>query len=71
MPARSPDQLARDVATAVRRLVTAPDLRLKMGEAAREHVAATHLWERKVDRMVELYEQVAATRFTSGSQASG
>ncbi|MFI2488145.1 glycosyltransferase [Promicromonospora kroppenstedtii] len=71
VPAQSPDQLARDVAGAVRRLVAVPDLRLKMGEAAREHVAATHLWERKVDRMVELYEQVAATRLTSGSQASG
>jgi glycosyltransferase involved in cell wall biosynthesis len=71
VPAESPAQLARDVAVAVRRMVTDPDLRLRMGEAAREHVAATHLWDRRIDRMAELYEQVAARRLPAGAQASG
>lgn len=71
LPAESPDQLARDVAAAVRRLVTEPGLRLSMGEAAREHAAAEHLWDRRVDQMVELYEQVAVARTTGAGQAPG
>jgi glycosyltransferase involved in cell wall biosynthesis len=71
LPAESPDQLARDVAAAVRRLVTDPGLRLRMGEAAREHAAAEHLWDRRVDQMVELYEQVAVPRTTGARQAPG
>lgn len=71
LPAESPGQLARDVAAAVRRLVTEPDLRLRMGEAARAHAVAEHLWDRRVDQMVELYEQVAAARPAAGAQATG
>ncbi|WP_460890454.1 glycosyltransferase family 4 protein [Promicromonospora xylanilytica] len=71
LPAESPAQLARDVATAVRGLVTDPKRRLRMGEAAREHVAATHLWDRRIDRMTDLYEQIAASRATSGGQVPG
>ncbi|MFD2797238.1 glycosyltransferase family 4 protein [Promicromonospora vindobonensis] len=71
LPAESPAQLARDVATAVRRLVTDPGLRLRMGDAAREHVAATHLWDRRIERMTDLYEQVAASRATGAGPVPG
>lgn len=71
LSADSPDQLARDVAAAVRRLVTEPGLRLSMGEAAREHAAAEHLWDRRVDQMVELYEQVAVSRTKGAGQVPG
>ncbi|WP_229872359.1 glycosyltransferase [Promicromonospora soli] len=71
LPAESPDQLARDVAAAVRRLVTDPDLRLRMGAAAREHAAAAHLWDTRVDQMVALYEQVAASRPSTAARATG
>jgi glycosyltransferase involved in cell wall biosynthesis len=59
------------VATAVRRLVEEPDLRLRMGEAAREHVVATHLWDRRIERMTDLYEQVSVSRTTGAGQVSG
>ena len=71
VPAESPAQLARDVATAVRRLVTEPDLRLRMGEAAREHVVANHLWDRRIERMTDLYEQIAVPPTTGAGQVPG
>lgn len=70
LPARSPEQLARDVAEAVRRLVGDAALRRRMGVAARAHVAANHLWDRRVDRMADLYEQLAAAR-PAGVRAGG
>lgn len=56
--ADSPTQLANDVAAAVRRLVTDPALRLRMGAAGRRKVASTHLWEHRVGQMLDLYEDV-------------
>jgi glycosyltransferase involved in cell wall biosynthesis len=58
LPAVSPQQLAADCAAAVRTLVEDPALRLKMGAAARQHAANTHLWPRRLDQMLGLYEQV-------------
>lgn len=54
----SPEQLAADCAAAVRLLVDDRALRLAMGAAARSHAAEAHLWERRVDQMVRLYEQI-------------
>jgi glycosyltransferase involved in cell wall biosynthesis len=71
VPAESPAQLARDVATAVRRLVTNPELRLRMGAVAREHVVATHLWDRRIERMTDLYERIASSRATGSGQVPG
>ncbi|WP_405218117.1 glycosyltransferase family 4 protein [Agrococcus sp. Ld7] len=58
LDAVSPEQLAADCAGAIRRLVEAPALRQRMGAAARERVANTHLWRHRFERMSELYEQV-------------
>jgi glycosyltransferase involved in cell wall biosynthesis len=60
LAAVSPEQLAADCAAAVRKLAEDRELRLRMGAAAREHVATTHLWEHRLDRMSELYASSAA-----------
>ncbi len=54
----SPEQLAADCANAIRTLVERPELRHRMGAAARERVATTHLWRHRFERMAEIYEQV-------------
>jgi glycosyltransferase involved in cell wall biosynthesis len=54
-----PGQFANDLATAVRRLVTDPQLRLKLGAGARARVAQTALWDRKVDHMDQLYADIS------------
>lgn len=52
------EQYANDLAKAVGQLVGDPALRRSLGEGARARVADVGLWERKVDRMDALYEQV-------------
>jgi glycosyltransferase involved in cell wall biosynthesis len=47
----SPDQYARDIATAMTRLVEDQVLRLSLGEGARRRVSAIGLWDSKVDRL--------------------
>ena len=49
-PHESPDQLARDVAGRSAAWSPSRTCGCSMGEAAREHVAAEHLWERRVDQ---------------------
>jgi glycosyltransferase involved in cell wall biosynthesis len=60
LPVTTPEALARDVAAAMRRLVTDETLRLTMGRAARRHVERTALWPAKIARMNALFEQLAA-----------
>ncbi|MFF2271630.1 glycosyltransferase [Agromyces sp. NPDC058136] len=60
LPARSPEQLAADCATAVRTLVEDRALRLRMGAAARERAAREHLWSRRVERMTGLYDELSS-----------
>ncbi|TDC53138.1 glycosyltransferase [Jiangella ureilytica] len=60
LAAVSPEQLAADCAAAIRKLAEDRELRLRMGAAAREHVATTHLWEHRIDRMGEIYASIAA-----------
>lgn len=61
LAAISPDQLAADCATAIRTLVENPAMRLRMGEAAREHAMNTHLWAARLERMLDIYAQVEAS----------
>lgn len=58
LEAVSPEQLAADCASAIRTLVERPELRERMGAAARERVSTTHLWRHRFERMAEIYEQV-------------
>jgi glycosyltransferase involved in cell wall biosynthesis len=58
LDAESPEQLAEDVAEAIRRLVQDPGLRSRMGAAARAHAESTHLWQARLDRLSALYEEL-------------
>lgn len=62
LEARDPQQLAADCAEAVRELVTDRDRRIAMGAAGRRHVLRTHLWPQRVDRMRQLYDELARVR---------
>ncbi|MGN6487374.1 MAG: glycosyltransferase family 4 protein [Devosia sp.] len=62
LPAITPEQLATDVAAALRRLATDPALRLAMGQAAHAHLCSTGLWAQKISRAGELYRELAAAR---------
>jgi glycosyltransferase involved in cell wall biosynthesis len=59
LEAHDPEQLARDLATAVRRFVADPSLVATMGAAARRRLDAVGLWSSKIDRIAALYEEVA------------
>lgn len=55
LAATTPEALAQDVSTAIRRLVEDPAQRRRMGAAAHAHVMRTGLWSAKLDRMDEIY----------------
>lgn len=54
----SPDQLARDLADAIRRLALDPGMRSRMGAAARERLQEVGLWDPKMDRMDDIYASI-------------
>jgi glycosyltransferase involved in cell wall biosynthesis len=58
VPARTPDQLAADVAAAIAELVKDPQRRLRLGAGARRRVAAVGLWPGKLDRVEGLYRDL-------------
>jgi glycosyltransferase involved in cell wall biosynthesis len=62
----NPDQYADDLAAAITRLVDDPGLRAQMGAAARKRVAETALWDRKVERLEALYDEVLLPRGADG-----
>jgi glycosyltransferase involved in cell wall biosynthesis len=55
LPARTPDQLAADVAAAAAELVKDPDRRRALGAAARRRVTEVGLWSGKMDQVDALY----------------
>jgi glycosyltransferase involved in cell wall biosynthesis len=58
LPVTTPEALATDIAAAIRRLVTNPALRRRMGEAAHAHVRNSALWSAKLDRVDRIYLQL-------------
>ncbi len=54
----SPDQLARDLADAIRRLALDPGMRSRMGAAARARLHEVGLWGPKMDRIDEIYASI-------------
>jgi glycosyltransferase involved in cell wall biosynthesis len=60
LAAHDPEQLAQDVAEALRRFVADPSLVKTMGAAARRRLEEVGLWSSKVDRAASLYAEVAA-----------
>lgn len=57
---RSPEQTVDDLSKAMCELANSPDLRSRLGEAARCRVASEFTWEDKVDRLTLVYEHVLA-----------
>ncbi|MFA6153295.1 glycosyltransferase family 4 protein [Mesorhizobium sp.] len=62
----TPEALASDLATAIRRLAGDPRLRQEMGAAAHDHVTKTALWSAKLDRMDAIYGQIVRETAESG-----
>jgi glycosyltransferase involved in cell wall biosynthesis len=59
VPVTSPRQTVTALANGIRRLALCPGERLKMGEAARDY-ARTQTWERRAERMSDIYDEVLA-----------
>jgi glycosyltransferase involved in cell wall biosynthesis len=57
VPVTSPQQTVAGLAEGIRRLALSPEERQKMGEAAFTY-AKTQTWERRAERMSEMYEEV-------------
>ncbi|WP_254955427.1 glycosyltransferase family 4 protein [Cyanobium sp. Cruz-8H5] len=57
----NPRQFPQDLAAAMIRLANDPNLRQKLGQAARKKVQAQFDWDRKIDRITEIYESVLNT----------
>jgi glycosyltransferase involved in cell wall biosynthesis len=62
LPVTTPQAFAQAIAGAVRQLEGDPELRTRMGAAARAKVAAEGLWQPKAARLVALYDEVARPR---------
>ena len=60
IPVMDPKQYARQIADGVRKLAGAPDLVAAMGAAAREKIRGQFLWDKKVERVEEIYSSVSA-----------
>jgi glycosyltransferase involved in cell wall biosynthesis len=57
-PSSQPEFVA-GLATAMRRLAESAELRARLGEAGRQRVAREFDWERKIDRILEIYASAA------------
>lgn len=58
LSAKYPDQLACDLASAIRRLASDSTLRVQYAEGARARVEEVGLWSNKINHMLSLYEEV-------------
>lgn len=58
IPVADPQQFAGQIAEAIHKLALEPDLVAAMGNAARERVRRQFLWDVKIDRMSEIYNDV-------------
>lgn len=66
LPVSTPEALAADLATAIRKLAGDPRLRLDMGAASHAHVVKTALWSAKLDRMDAIYGRILRETTKSG-----
>jgi glycosyltransferase involved in cell wall biosynthesis len=55
---RSPEQLTQDLMEAMVRLAGNEDVRLRLGKEGRRKVEREYDWERKLDRMLQIYDRV-------------
>jgi glycosyltransferase involved in cell wall biosynthesis len=61
VPPTSPEALVQGIAAAMERLGSSRELCLHLGSAGRARVEQQYDWERKIDRILEVYAQVTAT----------
>ena len=54
-----------DIASALERLYSEPELRKSLGEAAREHVTREYHWDRLGERLMEIYEPLLSASSAS------
>lgn len=59
VPASTPDQLARDLATAITRLAANPGWRASLSAGARSRISEIGLWRNKTRWLVNLYGELA------------
>lgn len=64
VPPTGRDEMVAALADAMTRLARSPELRQQMGAAGRRKVETKYDWEKKVDRMIEFYQFVAAGNST-------
>jgi glycosyltransferase involved in cell wall biosynthesis len=57
-----PDQVAEKLAEGILALARDPDLRARMGEAARQRVLESFTWEKKAEAMLKIYRQALANK---------
>lgn len=58
----TPEQMPRDLAVQIRRLVDEPELRFEFGQGARRSLADGALWSQKAQAMIALYEEILGTQ---------
>lgn len=58
IPARTPEQAVEEMAEAMLKLARNPELRLRMGEAARRRVREEFSWERRGEQVACIYERI-------------
>ena len=66
----NPQQFAAELGKAIRRLATDRALRLTLGEGSRRRVAATALWDQKIQLMERLYLKILDEAATNGAPRS-
>jgi glycosyltransferase involved in cell wall biosynthesis len=57
VPADNPDQFARDLANAIKRIALDPALLGVLGQGARARVTEIGLWDNKVERIMQVYKE--------------
>jgi glycosyltransferase involved in cell wall biosynthesis len=62
LPVETPEQFARDIAGAIRKLAMDPDLRQRLGQGARARIASFGTWEEKAAQTIALYREILAER---------
>jgi glycosyltransferase involved in cell wall biosynthesis len=67
----SPESYADALAVAISRLVDDPALRTRMGEAGRRRVAEIAVWDRKVEQLEALYDEMLPTGSSTGALVEG
>jgi glycosyltransferase involved in cell wall biosynthesis len=62
--AHSPSEAVRGLSEAMGAIARDPDLRIRMGQAARERIAQHYRWDRKAEQLSALYHRVLERSFT-------